>query len=343
MALSPASGTVAYLQRASLIASGMLLNPTGYVATRLLPVMPVAARQGFYYKETAGGLSNLVETRRTPSSAFARIDFPFSSTSYETEPHGVEIGAADEHMAEFNPQFGGTLNERMVMHAVNTVLRKYENIVATQFFNTGNYAAGTGTGFAAAQTWANSAGTPVSNVLRCINEIKANGYYQTDASDFGIIIPEARARDAFKSPELRSTLGGSYTQPGQAVGIASVQEMATTLAKAFGVGEVLIANGGYRSGGTEAAPTNSALWTETYGGVYLRSQFDAGMGTFFKGLGATFSWSEMAPAVAGAVPAPVSVVQYRENPVKSEIIQVSSDLKMTVVNSNAFMLMTGLA
>lgn len=339
--LNPASGTIAYLQSASLIASGMLFNPGQFIATRVLPVMPVTARQGFYYRETKGSMNNLVETRRAPGSAFARIGYAFSHSTYATQPHGVEMPVPDEHMAEFNPQFGGTLDDRLTMVTMATILRNYENIVSSQLFNATNYPTGTGTGFAAGNTWGNSAGTPLDNVIRCIEEIKVNHPGYAD-SDFGVIVPSARAREAYKHPSLRTAIGASYTLPGQAPGNAPMPVIAETLKNAFGVGEVLIPEGNYRSGGTEASPTNTANWNATYVGVYLRGKFDAGMGSFFSGLGATLSWSEMAPAVGGTA-LPVSVVRYRQDPVKSEVLQVSSDLLPEYVNSNAFMLVTGVA
>lgn len=340
--LNPASGTIAYLQSASLVASGMLVSPaTSFIATRVLPVMPVTARQGFYYRETAGNMNNRINTRRAPGGAFPRLDYAFSSTAYATIGHGAEMPMPDEHMAEFNPQFGNTLEDRLALKTMRTIQTDYENIVSGQLFNVSNYAAGTGTGFAAAATWANSSGTPVANVMRCIEEISANhpGY---DSSDFGVIVPAPRARDAFRSPELRSTLGNSYSLPGQAPGNAPLPVIASVLQEAFNVGEVLVPGGVYRSGGTESAPTNTYNWRQDYIGVYLRAKFEAGMGRFFGGLGVTMAWSEMAPAVDGTT-LPVSVVRYRESAVKSEVLQVSSDLLPEYVNSNAFMLVTGVA
>lgn len=339
--LNPASGTIAYLQSASLIASGLLFNPGQFIATRVLPVMPVTARQGFYYRETAGSMNNRIDTRRAPGAAFARVGYAFSHSTYATQPHGVEMPVPDEHMAEYNPQFGGSLTDRLTMVTMGNILTDYENIVSGQLFNATNYPSGSGTGFAAGNTWASSSGTPIDNVMRCIEEIRANhpGY---QASDFGVIVPSARAREANKHPQLRTAIGASYTTPGQAPGNAPLPVIAENLKTAFGVGEVLIPEGNYRSGGTESSPTNSANWRADYVGVYLRAKFDASMGSFFSGLGVTLSWSEMAPAVGGGA-LPVSVVRYRENAVKSEVLQVSSDLLPEYVNSNAFMLVTGVA
>ena len=338
MALNPSSTVVSYQQGASLIASGMLLGSDKYIATRILGVNPVGARQGFYYKEVTGNWMNRIATRRADGAGFAKVDMSFDLTAYKVENFGIESPISDEQFAEFNPQFGGSLAERLTMQAMHPILRDYESIVSGLLFNTTTYPTGTGTGFGAGAEWDAAGGTPVNDVARCIDEL-ADTWNGIDTNQIGVVVHRKLASKMFRNAQIRTGLGAAFTQPSVVEGNAPIPVLEQALAKALGVGEVIISQSGYRSGGTEAAGTYTADWNPFYAGVFIRGNMD--MGRFYSGLGQTLAWSEMAPTGPGAVPAPISVVRYRNDPTKSDVLQLSAYLKAEVVNTIAFMLITG--
>lgn len=331
--INPSSSVVSYLQPASLIASAMLLMPNEYIAPKILPVMPMDARQSFYYKETTGNWLNRIDTKRADGAAFARVNTAFSLTACATQPRGVEMAVPDAQREEFNPHFGGTLDDRNALQTMHHVLRDYEKDVFTILDNTTTYPTGTGTGFAASNTWASSSGSPITDINKCCNELAAKRP-SLDLPDLGLVVTAKTARAMFGRSEIRQALGSDSVAA--VPGNLPVPQLAEALRRALGLGAVHIQRSGYRSGGTETTPTITNDFDNTHAGVYILPKFE---GTkFFSGLGVTLAWSAMAPA--GADPLPVSVVRYRENPTQSEVLQISTELKAEIVNSDAWMLIT---
>lgn len=333
MPLNPGSSVVSYMQSASMIASAMLIAPTDYVGTKILPVMSTEARQGFYYKETTGNWLNNIDAKRADGAGFVQVNSAFDLTAYKTVPYGVEMSVPEAQRAEFNPHFGGSLDDRNALQTMHYVLRSYEREVFGLLDNTTTYPSGTGTGFAASNTWAASAGTPIADVNRCCNELAAT-FPSIDLPDLGVVVTAKTARAMFGRTDIRSALGSDSVSA--VPGGIPIPQLAQRLAAALGVGEVIITRSGYRSGGTEASPTVSSDFDNTHAGVFIRGKFETGR--FFAGLGTTLAWSAMAPA--GAAPLPVSVVRYQWNPTQSQVLQVSTELKPEIVNANAWMLIT---
>lgn len=346
MALNPASGTRALHESATLIASGLLLMPSQYTATRVLPVVSVNKRDGYYYKVPRGSLTNLINTKRGDGTPFVRVPYPFSQTDYKCLNYGAEAILPVEQDAEFSPEFGNSPMDAMALNATHSILRDYENEVAGTLFNTGTYNAGAGNGVNVSNTWASTNGDPHGDIDVGLRNLMAK-WSGIDATALGLWINASLASTLIRSPKVRTALGNGYSVPGQVPVEAAFPAMQEQLRSAFGLGEVTIAPASYRSGGTEAAPTMTAHVPTTMAGLYLRTEVTAenGIARHFRGLGMTLAWSELLSVTDGSVaPAPVVATEYFDDSIHSRVGQIRTYLKSEFVNAtDGWYLMNGVA
>lgn len=339
MGFQPASNAVSYATGPSLVASAHFLNPSSLVLPRIMPITMTPNKKGYIVNLTPGPALDHVNTKRASAATYKRLNGKLSTSDYECELYGVEHQVPIDQSAQWDPLLRGSLLDMYGSEGSHKVRKDIEKQGADILFNTTTYNTGNGNGHAASNQWDVSAGKPHEDVATAKKNIRTK-YDGVDDSDFFAVMDYELAIDAFQNLQER---GNAYTVPGFIPASAPVSEMETLLARALGVGEVIIANAGYRSGGTDTAPTLTKYWNPFYCGVGLRPRMVTGEGSIalWRGIGATMTWSEMASGADGETPVPVSVTTYMEEQTDSEIIKVKTGIDLLTVNASAFYLITG--
>lgn len=156
--------------------------------TRLAPEMRVGSKSG-KYRVFDRSHWLIYRSRREPGTSAREIGpRKWSEDTYKTQQHALKQKVTDEERRELRSQggladatFGGDLQidpeREAVEDTTGSLLREHEQLVATRFRNTANYAAGHTTALAGAAKWSDytyvTAGIVESVVSNPVADIKA--------------------------------------------------------------------------------------------------------------------------------------------------------------------------
>lgn len=137
-------------------------NRRMFAAHKLLPPIMVGLQNAKFRKMLIENLLTPVEnTRRAPDGTYRRDTFEWGEDSYATEEHGVEEPLDDRQVRIYRDVLRA--EQIAVRRALNRVLQKYEDDVATYLFNATTFAGKTaGVG----ASWKTSASTadPIADI-----------------------------------------------------------------------------------------------------------------------------------------------------------------------------------
>lgn len=170
--------------------------------TRLAPEMRVGAKSG-RYRVFDRSHWLIYRSRREPGTV-ARTIQPrkWSEDTYKTQQHALKQLITDEERRELASQggladavFGGSLDinpeQEAVEDTAGSLLREHEQLVASRFRNTANYAAGHTTALAGAAKWSDYTGgtASTSNPVADIRTAAFKVYLDTGRWPNTMIIP----------------------------------------------------------------------------------------------------------------------------------------------------------
>lgn len=342
MGFQPASGSLTYQTGASFVAAAQFLNTSSLIAPLVAPIVASTTREGYFVTFSPGPELDHVDSKRADGATYKRLNGKVGTTTFACVSRGVEHAIPRAKSRQWDPVLRGRLLDRYGAEAALKVRKDVEKEVADTLFNATTYNAGNSNGHAASNQWDTSTGVPATDIATAKSSI-ADRFDGVDDGDFFAVIPAALARKTILNTQLRTGLGAAFTREGVSPASMPIPMLAEALAEALGVGKVFIPNAGYRSGGTDAAPTLTKYWNPFYCGVGLLPKVETTDGgiALWRGVGVIPAWTEMVPVVEGdGQPVPISVVTYEENQTGSEVVQVDTYTDLKIVHQNAFYLIT---
>lgn len=291
-----AAGTVTYRNDLSIFLASRLASIRGFVAPRILPIVPVAACEDFFYKVDPGPLMEAPDTSRARGADYGEVRVSFRQSTYRAKSRGLRVSIPEEDIREHNrlqlQQIGAYVTMLQMMNA-------YEKRVCDMVFNRTTWPVGATTGHDAVNEMDDHANaTPVDEVLTAKVAIAGNIGALANDGNICAAMSWRTAHHIMLCDQVRDKLGYKYkdTVPGDALWSEQL------LADALGVDEVVVGGLQYKSAGTDAAPTGTNFVDDKYILVFRRATFTGGRAAgndlpssepTVCGLGATFQWNEM--------------------------------------------------
>lgn len=290
-----ASGTVTYRNDISLLLASRVAAVNGYVASRVLPFVPVNACSDFYYKVDAGPMMEAPNNNRARGGAYPEIVISTRQSTYSCNSRGLAAKIPVEDVKEHNRL---ALQEMGSWIATLQMLNSHEKRVADLVINRTTWPVATGTGHNCADEWDDHANAkPVDDILTAKAAVAGN-VGALASTGLCAVMSWYTAHHLMLCDQLRDKLGFKYkdAEPADAVWMEQV------LARALGLSEVIIGGMQYKSAGTDAAPTGTNFWDDEYCMVFRRAEFTGGRSQdnempsvepVVTGLGCVFQWNEM--------------------------------------------------
>ena len=291
-----ASGTVSYRSDLSLILSSRIQTLNGFVAGRILPVVPVGSCEDFFYSLHPGPGMEAPDNNRARGANYGEVKLSFGQSTYRCKSRGLICSIPAEDIKEHNRL---QLQETGAFITLLQMLNAHEKRVCDLVFNRTTFPASGTTGVDVTNEWDDHTNAvPVDDVLTAKQCIVGNIGALGNDGNICAAMSWRTAHHAMLCDQIRDKLGYKYkdSKPGDAVWSEQL------LAEALGVDEVIISGGQYKSSGTSASPTGTNFISDEYCMVFRRATFSGGRGSgdgtptaepIVTGLGCTFQWNEM--------------------------------------------------
>ena len=282
------------------------LNKIGenqFVGTQILPVRDVATKTGQYPVFGDDQFDLNASKVRAAGSAFARRDFAYGQQDYSCKQYALEgllpdedvTQASDDGISDSAAAIAKKL-QRDIM--VGHELRVASTMAAAAFNSTD-----------ATAVMSNAAtAKPIVDIQNAVERLNGNGFYDSLA----LIIETSLFNEMINSNDVRGIFNGN----GQYTNRQEILD-------ALGVNQIIITPTRYNSAAKGAAATRSKIWsTDSYFvGQVAGGDFANG------GFGRTLSYS-----ADGGV---FSAEQYRDEPIKSDVLRVFNSVDESIINTNA--------
>ena len=235
-------------------------NPdlSGFAAHRVLPPFMVNKTDGVFYRIGAEAWLKSVSTRRARYGSTSKSTYDKTQDTWllEDYSHGEANDVTDDRSYQTRQQ----AEQVRTIRTAGTILRDYENVVASQLFNETNYPLSGNTGFTASALWTTFAtSTPVANVQAAKQLIRATTGMEANM----VVIPKANVEAASNSASVLDRVKGydSSTRSGDL--------NAALWAELFNIPvEGLIVTNSFRNTANQGlAVTTSPIWSNDYIGV----------------------------------------------------------------------------
>jgi len=292
--------------------------PDGYVGLRVYPGFQTALQTANFSVIPVEQLLQQRSTIRAPGAGYSRSTFTFEQDNYVCEEYGAEEPVGDRERAIYAYSFD--IERVAAQRAVGAVMRELESQVATQINDTGTFTNG-----AATAVWSNnSSGRPIDDVITGINSVRATSGLIANT----VVIDIDLFRDLSTSDQIIDRMKYQWGGAGDPREVTE-----KSLAMAFGVDQVIIARASTNSAAQGATPSLGAIFNNTQcwvgritGGGDLK---DPGAGRVFLNTNDG----------AGTL----SVEQYRDEPMRADIIRARLDFDVKTIYSAAGYIVTGCA
>lgn len=279
---------------------------TRFVAGRVFPEVQIEKQAGTYYIFTKKYwfLDNL--KLRAPGAQFARNGYSVETASCLASLWGLEHTIADE--ARANNQMPMALEQAGLQWLAQMSLLRKEIAFSADFMQSGVW--GT-TDSNSATDWDDfTAGDPVNDILTAKRTISNNTGFDGNTVVLGYIVHQALVNH----PDMIDRI--KYVQG------ATMQNMEQAVAACLGVQNYLVGKGSYTNTNEAAAFSASAIIDDDCLVTYVSQT----PGIMTASAGYTFSW-----AGGGGLG---SIAQYRDQSVKSDVLQHSEAWDQKVVASD---------
>ena len=242
-------------------------NPalSGFVAHKVLPPFAVNKADGVFYRIPADAWLKSVSTRRAAYGSTSKSTYTKEQDTWRLEDysHGEANDATDDRAYQTREQA-----ERVrTIRTAGTILRDYENVVASQLFNETNYPLSGSTGIDAAVKWTTLAtSVPVANVQAAKQLIRASTGMEANM----VVIPKANVELASNSATVLDRIRGYDPRSAQG------ELEAGLWAELFGVPleGIIIPNSFRNSANQGLAASATPAWSNDYIGVGVHNVTD---------------------------------------------------------------------
>ena len=283
-----------------------IASATGWIATRVFPIFPVAKKSGTFSAITRETLLARNDTRRVARAAYNRTGLQAEDVTYACVEHGIE-GQLDASERElYRSDFD---SEVEMVHMLTTRLLREQEIRVASTLMTETTFDHSGIFSHCSTVWSNTAADIIGDVAAA----KARGYTLTGMELNALIVGQSVYRNIVRNAAIRGAV--------QYVQTATWDAVTSAVAAVLGVQHLLVGGGAYNTapeGATDASP--AAIWGSTYALLCYIPQTQS---LAEPALGRTFLWAEDAPEN-------VMVESYDEPQTRSTIYRVrqNSDEKL---------------
>lgn len=302
------------------------MNQKGFIGHQVLRPRVVGKNAADVGKVPLKQLLQSRSTKRSPGGAFARDTFEFDKYSYSVGFYGKEEPLADENVEMYSDIIDaeGTASDR----AEDAVIGEYERDVASTVFNASTW---TGADLSTAVTneWDDFANADIiGDVNAAIEKVAESSALEANA----LIINRKVLRNVLQCEQIVDRI--KYTSRPTAA------EIRNALVDMFDLKYILVAGGFKNTANSGQDAALERIWSSEYAMVARVAETDDPRETC---VGRTFIWDGNGPGAPGDGGAlVVSMKQYREEKVNSEIFQASNNRDIVVMYAQAAHLLSNI-
>jgi len=258
-------------------------NEMNMIGLDVMPTLDVALQSGIYPQIQIESLLRAVSTARNSNGTYAQSDFKFTTGTYATTEHGLEVPVDERNKRLYQNLIDSELiAARLSRHGL---LINQEVRIANLLFDTATF-----TPTNAAVSWATTASAkPLDDVEARVQSLYSNGIIANT-----LVISWKTFRDLRNTSQIidRITASGAG-QPAKPEDI-TVQMLATV----FALEKVLVGAAQYNSATEGQTPSISPVWSNGYAAV-CRTASGNGATLEDPCVGRTFHWSADGSQIGG--------------------------------------------
>jgi len=288
------------------------LNKIGanqFVGTKILPVRDVTTKNGQYATFGEDQFDLNASKERASGSLFSRRDFAYGQQDYSCRQYALEGVLPDEDESKANDDGISDAKGAIAQKLQRDLMVGHELRVAALM----NAAAFNST--AVTDTFNDVSGAkPIQDIQNAVERLNGNGFYDGIA----LIIETALFNKMINTNDVRGIFNGNGQYTNRQV-----------IMDALGVNEIIITPTRYNSAAKGKAASRSKIWPTGHFFVGQVASGDFANG----GFGRTLSYGP-----DGGV---FSAEDYRDEPIKSNVLRVLNCVDEVIINTNACEKITG--
>jgi hypothetical protein len=282
------------------------LNKIGanqFVGTRVLPVRDVATKNGQYPTFGEDQFDLNASKERASGSLFARRDFAYGQQDFSCKQYALEGVLPDEDETQ--------ANDDGISDAKGAIAQKLQrDLMVGHELRAAALMASAGFTSTSATAVMSSAATakPIQDIQGAVERLNGNGFYD----GLALIIETSLFNEMINTDDVRGIFNGAGQYTNRQV-----------ILDALGVNEIIITPTRYNSAAKGATASRSKIWSDN---TYFVGQV-AGGDFANGGFGRTLSYGP-----DGGV---FSAEDYRDEPIKSDVLRVLNSVDEVIINTNA--------
>lgn len=282
------------------------LNKIGenqFVGTKILPVRQVSTKNGQYPTFGEDQFDLNASKERSSGSLFARRDFAYGQQDFSCKQYALEGVLPDEDETKANDDGISDAKGAIAQKLQRDLMVGHELRVAAAIA-----AANFNSEDATAAMSSASTATPIVDIQGAVERLNGNGFYDGIA----LIIETSLFNEMINTDDVRGIFNGNGQYTNRQV-----------IIDALGVNEIIITPTRYNSAAKGATASRSKIWSDD---TYFVGQV-AGGDFANGGFGRTLSYGP-----DGGV---FSAEDYRDEPIKSDVLRVLNSVDEVIINTNA--------
>jgi hypothetical protein len=289
------------------------LNKIGenqFVGTQILPVRNVSTKTGQYPVFGDDQFDLNASVARAAGSAFARRDFAYGQQDFSCQQYALEGLLPDEDLTKANDDGVTDAAAAIAQKLQRDIMVGHELRVAAAI-NAAAFNATAQTGGVMSDA---AAAKPIASIQNAVERLNGNGFYD----NLALVIETSLFNEMINTVDVRGIFNGNGQYTNRQV-----------ILDALGVNQIILCPTRYNSAAKGKAAVRSKIWSDS---TYFVGQ--VGGGDFANGgFGRTLAYTP-----DGGV---FSAEQYRDEPIKSDVLRVFNSVDEVIINTNACEKITG--
>lgn len=273
----------------------------GMIAGRVMPLTPVAKKNGEYPSVTRESFLRRREVNRGPGAHYSRDGYGLDMVTYNCQGFGFEVPIDKVQREVYVSEFDADLVAQQLINRV--LLAEWEIRVAAEIFNAGAsywYSSTPALYTDVSTDWDSSSADILGDVESAKDNVLANCGIPANT----MVLSSAHLSS------LRTNTGLIAAFPGINALTSSI--FLGTLAELFGIPNVLIGAGVYNAGNAGGSVSMTRIWSDDYCWIGVVPE---GGDLSAPGAGRTYSWQVFGGGNEGGI----EFDNYPENQTKSEV------------------------
>ncbi len=308
--MRPANGTPVYRPDLGVSVMEYLEQEgMGMIGTQIMPVFPVADKQGAYKVIPAEALLKMPDTKRSSGGAYNRSGWEYEEGLYNCAEQGHEEPIDDDERKIFERRNPGIVDSIVTRRGLGIISRAQEYRIANKLFNETNF-----TAHAVTNEWDDAVNaTPITDVKDGVSAFRA----QCGMLPNALIIAWSTFQDLKNCDQIVNRL--KYTFPGIDINKMTSEQLAAI----FDVPRVFVGNAVYDSANKGRSKSITDIWNSEYAAL---ARVATTLDPTEPCVGRTFIWDE------DSSDNPIVEV-YREEQIRSDVYRVRHSVDERLIQS----------